>query len=316
MITLNHMQNNQPPLVSVILPVYNRASQINKAINSVINQSYMDWELIIIDDCSSDNSFQIASSFKDDRIRVLKTNQNSGAAVARNLGIAHSAGSLISFIDSDDYYELEFLLQSVKKISEADKSVGFCWTGCVFHRVVKRSGVLIKGLWEPKLKDNAYLTFLNQLSIGTNSGITIKREVFNTVGVFDENLPAAEDTDLFLRITKRFNFTFVSEYLIHINQTESDRLSRRFDKIAIAYNRIIPKHLEVINKHKNLRLKFFYKAMWLNYHLGDRKLARSYFIKTIQDRFFFMNAWFIFLLFELGGKRLGSKIHVSISNFL
>ena len=151
------------------------------------------------------------------------------------------------------------------------------------------------------------------MRIGTNSGITIRKEALEQIGLFDESLPAAEDTDLFLRLTQCFDYTYVPQHLIHIHQTEGDRLSKRFDKIARAYNIIIPKHSLEIEKHRNLRLKYYYKATWLNYHLGDRKLARSYFKKLLRDGYFNLPVWIIFGLFEIFGKNIGTKIHTRFS---
>jgi glycosyltransferase involved in cell wall biosynthesis len=300
-------------MISVIIPVYNRENSIAKAVKSVLSQTVNDWELIIIDDCSTDNTYSVISSYNDPRVKIFKLEKNSGAAAARNFGIQQSRGEYISFLDSDDEYEPEFIEQSNKKFQSVSKQVGLIWTGVRYFRQTSAKLFKTEMMWQPAKTDKPYFSFLSDLRIGTNSGITIRRTVFDKAGMFDETLPAAEDTDLFLRIVKCFSFDYISSCLINIHQIENDRLSKRFDKIARAYNVIIPKHLTEIEKHKTLRLKYFYKGMWLNYHLNNKPLARKYFLRIMNDQFYYIKAWIIFLLFEMFGNSLGVKIHISIS---
>lgn len=96
----------ETPLVSIIMPVYNSSKNLNRAIDSVIKQTYQNWELLITDDCSTDNSVEIAklAAEKDHRIKVFSLNKNSGAAVARNNSISKAGGDFIAFLDSDDLW--------------------------------------------------------------------------------------------------------------------------------------------------------------------------------------------------------------------
>ncbi len=307
------MQGVERSSVSVILPVFNRAVQVRRAIESVLKQTFDDWSLVIVDDCSTDDTYSVASSFADRRIEVLRTPRNSGAAAARNLGIAHSKSVLVSFLDSDDEYQPGFLTESLNKFTKVLPNVGLLWTGLRYIRRRKGREVIEEYLWKPIAKANSYSTFLADLRIGTNSGITIRRAVFDDVGLFDERLPASEDTDLFLRISQKFSFDFVEHYLINIYQTGDDRLSKRFDKIAVAYNLIIPKHLRAIEQEKALRLKYFYKAMWLNYHLGNFTQARYYFRLLKEDKWVNPKAWLIAFLFEVFGNGHGARIHTWLS---
>ncbi len=98
------MKNNKSPLVSVILPTYNRGKLVSKSINSVLNQSYNNFELIIVDDGSTDQTEKIINSFNDNRIVYLKHNYNKHASAARNTGIAKSKGEFIAFLDDDDQW--------------------------------------------------------------------------------------------------------------------------------------------------------------------------------------------------------------------
>lgn len=267
------MQDIKKVVFSIIIPNYNRVRVISKAVNSVLAQNFIDFELIVVDDCSTDNSIEILSRIKDERLKVLKLTKNSGAAAARNYGIQKSTGTYISLLDSDDYYEPQFLQRTFSNINNTNKKVGFCWTGVRYFEGEQFS----EFTWQPEVKKNTYNTLLHSLHIGTNSGITFKREVFNTSGYFNEELPAAEDTEFFLRVSKSYDFLVIPEVLINIERDNPDRLSKDLKKIAKAYNIFIHSHREEIDKDKTLQLKYYYKLMWLNYHLGDKRKARKYY---------------------------------------
>lgn len=149
-------------LVSIIMPSYNTGKFIKKTINSVLSQTYTNWELIIVDDCSTDDTDYIVNSFKDQRIRYLKNTVNSGAAISRNKAIKEAKGKWIAFLDSDDLWEKEKLEIQIKfmkdnnyhfsytnyvEIDENDELLGrkvtgpqkitktgmfnYCWPGCL-----------------------------------------------------------------------------------------------------------------------------------------------------------------------------------------
>lgn len=105
-------------LVSIIMPSYNTGKFIRKTINSVVNQTYKEWELIIVDDCSNDNTDEIVSSIKDDRIKYLKNKVNSGAAITRNRALKEAKGKWIAFLDSDDLWKKEKLEKQINFMKE------------------------------------------------------------------------------------------------------------------------------------------------------------------------------------------------------
>ena len=295
-------------MFSIIIPNYNRAKVISNAIDSVLRQTYTNFELIIVDDCSTDNSLKVISEYKDERINVFQMEINSGAAAARNFGINKSSGDFISFLDSDDYYEPEFLLETIKELESTSEDIGFMWTGV---RYIENGGEN-EFSWSPYLLKTPYLTFLHSLHIGTNSGITVKKNVFEECGSFDIKLPAAEDTEFFLRITKKFNFKFTKKVLINIERDGEDRLSKNFIKIAKAYNLFLPHHFKVIDENPILKQKFYYKMMWLNYHLDDHKIADNFYNKIPKELRTY-KIKFIKWLYEYLPLRNASYIHQKLS---
>ena len=111
------MVQRENDLVSVIMPSYNTASYIEETVRSVLNQTYTNWELIIVDDCSTDNTDEILDKISDDRIRIYKNKKNAGAAVSRNRALREAKGRWIAFLDSDDFWfpdKLEKQLQFMK----------------------------------------------------------------------------------------------------------------------------------------------------------------------------------------------------------
>jgi glycosyltransferase involved in cell wall biosynthesis len=296
-------------MFSIIIPNFNRENTIIKSIESVLSQTYTNFELIIVDDCSTDNSLKEISKLKDVRIKVFQLENNSGAAVARNFGIKKSSGDFISFLDSDDYLEKEFLEITNQIILHSGPTVGFMWTGVRYHLTNK----IIEESWEPIRKNNSYLTFLNDLHIGTGSGITVKRKVFDECGAFNENLPAAEDTDFFLRITKTFNYLFTKEILMNVNKTGEDRMSNNICNVGLAYNIFIVDHLAEIDKDQKLQKKYYYKMMWLNYHLADQKTAR-YFYNKIPKELRTFKIKIIKYLYEYVPLKNASYIHQKLSS--
>lgn len=298
-------------LISVIIPVYNREKSIDVAVQSVLAQSYTNFELILVDDCSTDGSWETLKSYNDIRIRIFKLDKNAGAAAARNFGIQKALGDYISLLDSDDFYEIDFLESTKDVLDSSAPEVGFMWTG-VRYIENKESEEFS---WVPLKKESPYLTFLNSLHIGTNSGITFKRKVFETCGYFNDTLPAAEDTDFFLRITQKFDYSYSEKILINIERDGDDRLSKNFVKIAYAYNKFIPDHLSVINKNDNLSKKFYYKLMWLNYQAKEKILARKYYAMIPKNDFKIkLKAVIVYLLYELLPLPLATKMHLKLAN--
>ncbi len=105
-------------LVSIIMPSYNSSKYISESINSVLSQTYTNWELLVIDDCSTDNTVQIIQSFNDSRIRLLRNPVNSGAAISRNYGLREAKGKWIAFLDSDDMWKPEKLDYQIRYMKE------------------------------------------------------------------------------------------------------------------------------------------------------------------------------------------------------
>ncbi|SFG32874.1 glycosyltransferase family 2 protein [Pontibacter chinhatensis] len=304
----------EEPLVSIIIPVYNRAAVIERALQSVHEQTYKTLEVIVIDDCSTDATQEIVKGFADKRIVYYRLKKNSGAATARNNGIRLARGSYISFLDSDDVLEPQFVEKSLAKIENSSPDCGFVWTGC--RRVKNEHGELSikEEIWRPQIIESPYITFLHGLHIGIGCGLTFKSEVFHrSKFYFDEELKAAEDTDFFLRVSQSYSFDVVPDCLITIHQEAEDRLSLSYEKNAKAYEKIISKHGHKIENYKSLRFKYNYKGMWYNLAAGCRSSALKYFFKLLKVEPFNPKIWLVLLSYFLLGKELAKRLHLKHS---
>ncbi len=127
-------------LVSIVMPLYNSSKYVSDSIKSVINQTYQNWELIIVDDCSTDDSVDKVKSFKDKRIRLLHNEKNSGAAISRNYALREAKGRWIAFLDADDQWlptkladQIQFMIKNMYKVSYTDYRI--CnngkWENCI-----------------------------------------------------------------------------------------------------------------------------------------------------------------------------------------
>jgi glycosyltransferase involved in cell wall biosynthesis len=198
------------PIVSVIIPTYNRAHVLARAIQSVLDQTYQDFEMIVVDDGSNDNTEEVVKSFNDPRIRYIRHEGNRGAAAARNTGIKAAKGKFIAFQDSDDEWLPEKLQKQMKVFENAPARVGVVYTG--FWSIegnVKQYGPNREILYK---EGDIHSQILQGNFIGTPAAV-VKKACFEKAGMFDERLPRLIDWELWIRVSKYFDFKFIDEPL-------------------------------------------------------------------------------------------------------
>lgn len=239
-------ENN--PTVSVILPTYNRAQLIGRAIQSVLDQTYQDFELIIVDDGSKDNTAKIINNLEDRRIKYVRHEKNKGANAARNTGIAMARGEYIAFQDSDDEWFPEKLEKQMRIFKTASADVGVVYTG--FWRVEEDQKVYIPS---PKIKQkegNIHTKLLHGNFV-TTQAVVIKRKCFNKAGLFDECLPRLQDWELFIRISKYYSFKCIDEPLL-VSYFTPKSISANQEALIFAHLYILEKHYSDLRMNKKL----------------------------------------------------------------
>ena len=200
------------PLVSVIIPTYNRKRLVCRAAKSVLAQTHDNLECIVVDDCSTDGTLDALTelSHQDQRLRVISHLENRHASAARNTGISASQGDLIAFLDDDDTWLPEKLEKQIKCLSQASSKVGmvYCWFD------IYRDQEII-GTRRPQLRGNIFDQLLISQPLGNASTLLVRREVIDKIGGFDENLPRGNDGDFIRRVGQYYAIEVVPEVLVH-----------------------------------------------------------------------------------------------------
>lgn len=211
------------PKVSVIVPAYNGQSTILETINSVLQQSFTDFELIVINDGSTDGTLELLSNIKDARLKVYSY-KNGGLPAARNRGIVRATGEFLSFIDADDLWtpdKLELQLQALQQNPQA--GVAYSWTICMGN-----NGNLFHPGVSESFQGNVYPDLLVGNFIGSGSNVLLRREAIESVGYFDESLKSCEDWDYWLRLAPKWEFAVVPKPQI-IYRLSSGAMSSKLD---------------------------------------------------------------------------------------
>ncbi len=233
--------------VSVIVPTYNRANMVTKTIDSILNQSFSDFELIIVDNESDDNTETVIKSYTDERIRYYKHQNNGVVAVNRNYGIRLSQGEYIAFCDDDDLWLPEKLAKQIQEF-EKDKVIGLVCTNAIVYDENGEHGKRIRGATAKDFTFNSLL-WGNRIIC---SSVCVKKEVLDDIGLMDENpaIFSGEDYELWLRIASKYSIRYIDIPLIQFYFLKSvtnsflgeNRDSRKTSEI-IERNKVIYKGL-------------------------------------------------------------------------
>jgi glycosyltransferase involved in cell wall biosynthesis len=209
------------PEVSVIIPTYNRAALLREAVASVKAQTYRDFEIVVVDDASTDTTFEALAAWRD--VRVLRQAGRRGVAAARNLGVAAARGQWLAFLDSDDLWLPEKLARQMAYLADRP-GLSLCQT----DETWMRHGVKVnKPAAHRKVAGRIFAASLERCMISP-SAVVLRRRLFEAHGGFDETLPAAEDYDLWLRLSWRYEVGLVDEPLVIKRGGHSDQLSRQW----------------------------------------------------------------------------------------
>jgi glycosyltransferase involved in cell wall biosynthesis len=226
------------PLVSVIIPTYNRAQMLREALDSVRRQTVQDVEIVVIDDGSSDDTAEVVQSYGPTVVLLRQTHQ--GVAAARNLGIQRSRASLVAFLDSDDLW-LPKKLERQLGYLQANPHVGLVYTRMWSYHIDDVS----RRRLEPRSVARSFQELLNGPNSVTTSTVVVRRRCLEAVGLFNPTLPAVEDHELWLRVAQRFALGFMdeplAEYRRHGQSTTAD-LARLHDGYRRCYEIILQQY--------------------------------------------------------------------------
>jgi glycosyltransferase involved in cell wall biosynthesis len=223
------------PKVSVIIPAYNSMTYLPKTLESVLRQTFTDFEVLIINDGSSDNIVEWALQIADPRVRLI-SQPNQGVSVARNIGITHAQGEYIAFLDADDLWQPTKLEKQVRCL-EDDPAAGLVYTWTAFiDESDQPTGVSIVSHAE----GNVWKQIVVRDMISTGSSPMTRRECIASVGVFDANISIGEDRDMWTRIAARYPFAVVKEPLT-LYRRHSRNTTKNSKKIVHELRQVIEK---------------------------------------------------------------------------
>ena len=269
--------NNREPQVSVIIPTYNQAELLQKALESVINQTFQEWEAIVIDNHSQDNTKEIVELMNDDRIRYVVFSNQGIIAASRNLGINCAKGEYIAFLDSDDLWYPSKLSTCLAHLRNgADAVCHGMW--------IRKDGVLDREFIPDQPHHNLYETLLfNGNSIITTSTVMVKKECLKKFGVFSEDITivTTEDYDLWLRLAKNNVHWIIlpeilGEYTIH-RKNASNNIRRQM----MAADVVMMKHFRERHSDSYERLIIRKSRMMIAFRAGRRVQQSGHLIESI-----------------------------------
>lgn len=307
------MKVNREPKVSVIIPTYNRTSFLKDAINSVLNQTYRDFELIVVDDGSTDDTQDLVSYYGQ-KIRYIYQN-NQGRSTARNHGIEVAQGEYLAFLDSDDVWLPDKLSRQIPILDAASANTVLVHG---YKQLVDEKLQPIRG-WEKKLRysyrlaekgQETYENYLQKAYIFTST-VLIRRDAVLSIGAYDVNLQALEDLDFYLRLLiKGYTFIFISEppliqYRIHRNNTGSTVSNQ-------SYLQVYEKHLKLVADWKESRRvqktqTLLYQALAsTHYRMREYKNVLDYWQKSLNT------SWDVLIKLEFWKQYLRSWLQIFV----
>lgn len=212
--------------VSVIIAVYNASAFLKEAIDSMLRQSFTDWEILAIDDCSTDNSLEILHSYKDDRIRIICNKENSGSAFTRNVGLKLANGKYIAILDADDVAFPQRLEAQVQYL-EANPEIGLLGS---WAKAINQNGDFIYDIITPVSPDKLRTRLLFESAL-VHSSLMIRRDLVHRYHLYyNDKFRYAQDFELLSRASLRTSIANLSEFLVYYRVSPQNVSSMHYEK--------------------------------------------------------------------------------------
>ncbi len=291
------------PLVSIIIPTYNRQQFVLRAVQSALNQTFQDIEVVVVDDGSDDNTELVLGSIDDERIKILKHDNNLGSPAARNTGIAAAKGQYIAFLDSDDEWYPDKLEKQIALFGSSHlEDLGAVNCGLVVDSSSRRG----RQYWQPSARGRVFWTYLELREYhDTASMWLIKKEYLDALaGPFDSRLLYVQVSDLLLRLSRLCQFDYIPEPLL--TYYDHDMVPRNvLYPLSIqkeAYELYLKKHEIYFQQRPKIHSRILTTFGTRFLKGGLRKESRVYYMKAIRYNPVFLKAWLL-LIISLSGRR-------------
>ncbi|MEM6837285.1 MAG: glycosyltransferase [Cyanobacteria bacterium P01_C01_bin.120] len=291
------------PKVSVIIPAYNAVAYLPQTINSVLRQTFTDYEVLIVDDGSSDNTADWAAQIRDSRVKLI-SQPNQGAGAARNTGVKNAQGDCVAFLDADDLWEPTKLAKQVERLDQQPE-VGLVHTwitianpdGSLSDRTMQTDG---EGhIWNQ-------VVVYNPLKCGSTA--MVRRQCFEELGYFDQSLKYSEDWDMWIRIARNYAFSVIAEPLTYYRIHPFNK-SKNYEGQLKCFRQIIDKAFESPPKqYRHLKNRSYARAhlhaAWRAFSSDAHERANALLFQAVAyDKRLLINGNCLHLLLKLSAIR-------------
>jgi glycosyltransferase involved in cell wall biosynthesis len=279
------------PRISVVIPAFNRQKAVGRAIESVLGQTCQDFEIVVVDDGSTDATVSAVAAFDDPRINLIRHDRNRGGSAARNTGIRAGVAPYVAFLDSDDEWLPTKLERQLEVFERSDDLLGLVYTGA--DRVFPDGSI---SRYIPRLQVDLPRALLIANVIGETSLGMVRRNALEAIGGFDESLPSCQDLDLWQRISERFRVVAVPEVLVRIaNGNDSGRITTNVRRAMSGRELYCRKHREKMIQRGVLHL-FLRDSGWCQQRLArDTRLARRFYRESLTANLAAPYTWMLLL---------------------
>jgi glycosyltransferase involved in cell wall biosynthesis len=286
------------PKVSVIIPTYNRAEFLRSAIESVLEQSFANLEIIVSDDKSTDHTRELVKSFKDDRIKYILNKGKKGPSATRNTAILASEGEYIAFLDDDDEWLPDKLERQVQVLDKSQPNIcGVYSKSLIIDRSTDQ--IISTNPANDEMKGNLLYQLAIKNPIHTPTAV-IRKKCLEKVGLFDETISYMEDRDLWIRLSMHWDFEYISEPLAKIYVHGRPHLSQSLEGQTAAMEEMLERYKHLFKKNKK-SWGALYLCLGAEYcQLAQMKKGRENIIKGIIKYPFSKIAYFHFFSSLLG----------------
>jgi len=254
---------NEHPLVTVVIPTYNRAGILYYALKSVINQTFQDFEIYVVDDASTDTTEDLIEHFNDPRIHYIRFETNQKAAAARNAAMKKAKGKYIAFLDSDDEWLPEKLKKQVECMEDLSEEWGCCYTGAY---VYKMGGLTRHRIYQPTKSGDLVKDLLMGNFVIWTPTFMFRRSCLKDIGLMDRQLIRSQDVDFYIRMLSKYKIASIEEPLANIFLV----LNKNLAKVAAESRRIL------LSKHKGLISSLGFFSSRYVYSMSDMIQAEAF----------------------------------------
>jgi len=303
---------------SVVIPLHNKEAYVAKTLNSVLNQTYQNFEVILVNDYSSDNSLDVVNAVHDRRVKIIEHNENKGLSASRNTGINASTYPYIAFLDADDYWDSTYLETIFSIIKEYPNESVFAthyrenFKGKFF---IPKSNLPVSSKGKTFLVRDFFEINLGRLIL-TQSCIVLHKSIFKKVGYYDEDVTFAEDIDFYIRCFSTFNLVFLNMDLCTVLNYDPNSITNR-----VSHKKTFPKLHKYLNnsdsldKFINFYIYCIYRRMKNESASKEMRVYRKQIkynsLSVLQILFIYLPLPFYLFLIRVKKRLLNKGYHIS-----